>query len=242
MIRCMVVDDEPLAREGLVKYIEQLEYLQLIGQATDPVEAGNIISQQPTDLPIDLIFLDIQMPKITGLDYLRSLSNPPMVIITTAYPSYALEGYELSVLDYLVKPITFARFMKSTQKAKNAYDLKQGSKNETEKAEDHFFIKVDSKFEKIFYSEVLFIEAMQNYIKIVTVNANYLTLLSMKALLKELPSSQFLQVHKSYIINIDKIKTIDGNQLLIDESKIPISRGLKNELIPQLMKGRLIKK
>jgi len=165
-----------------------------------------------------------------------------MVIITTAYPSYALEGYELNVLDYLVKPITFARFMQSTQKAKNAFDLKQGSKLSSEKTQDHFFIKVDSKFEKIFYDEVLYIEAMQNYIKIITNSENHLTLLSMKALLKELPSSQFVQVHKSYIVNINKIKTIDGNQLLIEESSIPISRGLKNELIPQLMKGRLIKK
>jgi len=238
MIRCLVIDDEPLAREGLKDYIKQLDYLQLVGEASNPVEAGNILSQKS----IDLMFLDIQMPKITGLDFLRTLDNPPKVIITTAYPSYALEGYELNVLDYLVKPITFARFMKSAQKAKSAYDLKQGNKLEANEEENHFFIKVDSKFQKVYYAEVLFIEAMQNYIKIVTDSDNHLTLLSLKALLKELPVRQFIQVHKSYIVNIDKIKTIDGNQLLIEESRIPISRSLKNELIPELMKGRLIKK
>jgi len=237
MIRCLVVDDEPLAREGLINYIEQLDYLQLVGEAKDPVEASNIISQQE----VDVLFLDIQMPKITGLDYLRSLSNPPTVIITTAYPSYALEGFELSVLDYLVKPITFARFMQSTEKAKNKFAQAEGAAKDQNK-QDHFFIKVDSKYEKIFYDEILFIEAMQNYIKIVTAEGHHLSLLSMKALLKELPESQFIQVHKSYIVNIDGIRTIDGNQLLIEDRKIPISRGLKTELIPKLMKGRLIKK
>jgi len=237
MIRCLVVDDEPLAREGLINYIEQLDYLQLVGEAKDPVEASNIISQQE----VDVLFLDIQMPKITGLDYLRSLSNPPTVIITTAYPSYALEGFELSVLDYLVKPITFARFMQSTEKAKNKFAQAEGAAKDQNK-QDHFFIKVDSKYEKIFYDEILFIEAMQNYIKIVSAEGHHLSLLSMKALLKELPESQFIQVHKSYIVNIDGIRTIDGNQLLIEDRKIPISRGLKTELIPKLMKGRLIKK
>ena len=150
MIKCIITDDEPLAREGLAQYVQDIEFLELKGLAENPLEALSLMEQTS----IDLIFLDIQMPKLNGLDFLKSLDNPPLVIITTAYPSFALEGYQLDVLDYLVKPITFQRFLKASMKAKKQWELLGNKKTENTQqtksiSKEHFFIKCDGKMERI---------------------------------------------------------------------------------------------
>ena len=172
MMNCVIVDDEPLAREGLANYVREVDFLRLTGTCEHPLELINKLDQQP----VDLIFLDIQMPKMSGIDFLKIVQNPPMVIITTAYPSFALEGFQLNVLDYLLKPITFERFFKSAYKAKDYHRfLNQSAAISSQKAEidsDYFFIKCGNKYEKIVYGDILFIEGMQNYVTIFTTREN----------------------------------------------------------------------
>ncbi len=235
-MNCLVIDDEPLAREGLATYIKDIDFLNLIGTCESPIEAIPLMEKEK----IDLLFLDIQMPKINGLDFLKSLQQAPLVIITTAFPSFALEGFQLNVLDYLVKPITFQRFFKASNKAKNQFkllhpDLKASSK-------DHFFIKCDHKFEKIKLDELLFIESMQNYITLHTQKGKFTTLLSLKSVLEELPAQRFIQVHKSYVVAVDKIESLEGNQLRIDQHHIPVSRSSREKVMSKVVTGKLWKK
>src|ERR1700759_4312265 len=163
MINCVIIDDEPLAREGLANYVREVDFLNLGGSGENPLELLHLIDQQK----VDLIFLDIQMPKMNGIEFLKIMQKPPMVVITTAYPSYALEGFQLNVLDYLLKPIIFERFFKAAAKAKDYYKLLTG--DPAKKAEDYFFIKCGSKYEKIFFDDILYVEGMQNYVTIFTV-------------------------------------------------------------------------
>jgi len=164
-LKCIVVDDEPLARECITNYIKDVDFLELGGTCNNPVELTATMGQQE----VDLIFLDIQMPIINGIDFLRMTSKLPIVIITTAYPSYALEGFQLDVLDYLVKPITFNRFLKAVTKARD-YQLLLGKPNTagSQPEADYFFIKCDYKYEKIYFNDILYVEAMQNYVTIHT--------------------------------------------------------------------------
>lgn len=237
MINCIVVDDEPIGREGIADYITEIDSLKLVGLCKDAIEASNLISE----VKVDLIFLDIHLPKINGLDFLKTLKNPPLVIVCTAYPSYALEGYDLNVLDYLVKPITYQRFLKACNKAKSQFDLIAQSFNNQEQ-EIFFFIKCDNKFVKVLVDDILYIESLQNYVKIYCSSNTYVTLLSLKSVLRELPESKFMQIHKSYIANVSKISMVDGNQVIIDEAKLPISRTLRLDVYNRVMQNRLIKK
>src|SRR5882757_7055145 len=166
MINCVIIDDEPLAREGLANYVREVDFLNLGGICENPLELLPLIDRQT----VDLIFLDIQMPKMNGIEFLKIMQKPPMVVITTAYPSYALEGFQLNVLDYLLKPITFERFFKSATKAKDYHQLitksnfSDAQKNES--AADYFFIKCGSKYEKIHFADILYVQGMQNYVTI----------------------------------------------------------------------------
>ncbi len=236
-LQCLIVDDEPVARKGLAEYVSEVDFLQLAGQCENAMRASTILSQQQ----VDLIFLDIQMPKLTGIDFLKSLKNPPMVIFTTAYSEYAVEGYALDVVDYLMKPITFERFMKAAQKAFEVHNLKK-SGHHAEKGSDHFFVKSDSKFEKVLFSEVLYIEGLQNYAIIHTPTRKLITYLTMSGLEHQLPKDQFLKVHKSFIVSLPHIKAIDGNELLIGSARIPISRTLKDEVVNAVMGNKLFKR
>lgn len=238
MMRCLVIDDEPLAREGIAEYILGIEYLQLIDLCNSAIEALNILESKK----IDLIFLDIQMPKLNGLDFLRSLKNPPLTILTTAFPSFALEGYDLNVLDYLVKPVTLPRFLRSIEKAKNQFDLLNHIPSELNTEEEFFFVKTDSKFEKIRIKNIQFIEAMQNYIKIVCGDKSFVSLLPLKSIKAKLPSNSFLQSHKSYLVNINQIESLEGMLISIDGNKIPISRTYKQEVYDRVVKGNLLGK
>lgn len=233
MINCVIIDDEPLAREGLASYVREVDFLNLSGVCENPLELLPLIDRQAADL----IFLDIQMPKMNGIEFLKILQKPPMVIITTAYPSYALEGFQLNVLDYLLKPITFERFFKAATKARDYYKLLTG--DPAKQDEDYFFIKCGSKYEKVFFEDILYVEGMQNYVTIYSTRGKYVTMLSLKSLEEKLAGNAFIRVHKSFIASINKIDGIEGNELFIHNSRIPISRNYREQVLERVVSKRL---
>jgi DNA-binding LytR/AlgR family response regulator len=232
----MIIDDEPLARKGMEEYVNDIAFLELVAVYDNALQSNAYLKENT----VDLILLDIQMPKLSGLDFLKSLENPPVVIITTAYQEYALEGYELNVTDYLVKPIAFSRFLKAVNKAKDFILLKQ--KETSPGADTYFFLKVDNRFEKINYDEIQFAEALQNYVAIYTAEKKMLSYITFTQLESQLPSDKFMKVHKSYIVAIDKIKTVEGNIINIAQHQIPVSRGLKDEVMQKIVFDKLIKR
>lgn len=238
MINCVIIDDEPLAREGLANYVREVDFLTLSGTGENPLELLPLLDRQT----IDLVFLDIQMPKMNGIEFLKILQKPPMVVITTAYPSYALEGFQLNVLDYLLKPVTFERFFKAASKARDYHRLLMKSlSNDTAVTEpdDYFFIKCGSKYEKIPFEEILYVEGMQNYVNIYTLKGKYVTMLSLKSLEENLDQKAFIRVHKSYIVAIGKIDGIEGNEIFIQNNRIPISRNYRDQVIGQVVTKKL---
>ncbi|PLK44393.1 LytTR family DNA-binding domain-containing protein [Emticicia sp. TH156] len=239
-LRCVIVDDEPLAGEGLLKYIEVIDYLEAVAVAENPLELNKILENET----IDLIFMDIQMPYMTGLDFLKIKPKLPMVIITTAYPNYALEGFQFDAVDYLLKPITFNRFYKATNKARELHELKnRKAGNHTVSAEpDYLFIKCESKYEKILIDEILFVQALQNYVMIYTSRGKYMTLLPLKAVEEYLDPHRFLRVHKSYLVARAKIASIENNDLTIGGHLIPVSRTMREQVIELVVKRRLLSK
>ncbi len=234
------MDDEPLASEGLAKYVEVIDYLELIAIAENPLELNKLLDNQP----IDLIFLDIQMPHMTGLDFLKIKPNLPMVILTTAYPNYALEGFQFDAVDYLLKPITFNRFFKSASKAKDLYYLKNQANSLTAQAQepDYLFIKCESRYEKILVDEILYVQALQNYVIIHTLRGKFMTLLPLKTVEEYLDPNKFLRVHKSYLVAISKVESIENNELSIQNQFIPISRNLRERVIGVVVKSKLLTK
>jgi DNA-binding LytR/AlgR family response regulator len=239
-INCIIIDDEPLARKGLKEYIGDTDFLQLLGEFENPLKATEVIGSGQ----VQLIFLDIQMPKITGLEFFRSLHHAPPVIFTTAYPQYALDGFDLNALDYLVKPVSFDRFLKAAMKAREYYELRQKNLASTgeQVSSDHFYIKTDGKLVKILFDEVLFVEALQNYISIQTTDKKYITYLTFKTIEDYLPPDKFIKTHKSYIIAESKIDSIEGNEIKIGNWKIPISRNFKEEVMSKLLNGKFLKR
>ncbi|MBC7949344.1 MAG: response regulator transcription factor [Chitinophagaceae bacterium] len=242
-IACVIIDDEPLARKGLKEYIADVDFLQLKGEFDNPVKAMEMLSTEH----VQLLFLDIQMPKITGLEFFKTLKNAPPVIFTTAFPQYALEGFELNALDYLVKPISFERFLKAAVRAREYYEVRQKNMGETLGSAsggiaDYFFIKADNKLVKIFFEEVLYAEALQNYVVIHTTDKKYITYLTFKSVEEYLPSDRFIKTHKSYIISAARIDSIEANDIRIGQHHVPISRNLKDEVMERLLNGRFLKR
>jgi two-component system LytT family response regulator len=239
MINCVIIDDEPLAREGLANYVREVDFLNLGGICEHPLELLPVMDRQT----VDLIFLDIQMPKMSGIDFLKILQKPPMVVITTAYPSYALEGFQLNVLDYLLKPVTFERFFKAAAKARDYQRLLTKSNSTgtgaAEPDEDYFFIKCGSKYEKIPFEDILYVEGMQNYVNIYTLKGKFVTMLSLKNLEENLDQKAFIRVHKSFIVSISKIDGIEGNEIFIQTARIPISRNYREQVIAKVITKRL---
>ena len=237
-MNCLVVDDEPVARKGIAEYVSEVDFLNLVGACENPLKAAAVLSEHS----IDVIFLDIHMPKLSGIEFLKTMKNPPLIIFTTAYSEYAVEGYTLDIVDYLMKPITFERFLKSAQKALEIHSLKKMAGQSRDAHADCFFVKCDSKFEKVFYNEVRYIEALQNYAVIHVLNRKLITYITMTSLEHQLPKDQFLKVHKSYIVSIPQIKAIEGNEILIGDARIPISRNLKDEVVNQILGNKLFKR
>lgn len=232
-IKCIITDDEPIARKGLQGYIEKIDFLQLVGVCEDAIQLNSLLKQQS----VDLLFLDIEMPYVTGIDFLKNTPQAPKVIFTTAYEQYAIKGYELDVLDYLLKPISFERFLKAANKA---YDYFAGSSS---KEASYLFIKTDNKLEKVNLEELLFVEAMENYVALYTTDKKLITHSTLKALQEKLPPSQFIQPHKSYLVNIQRIQSIEGNILHIGgKYQIPISKYQKDEVMERIVNNKLLKR
>lgn len=239
-INCIIIDDEPLARKGLKEYIGDVDFLHLSGEFDNPVKAMDTLTREN----IQLLFLDIQMPKITGLEFFKTLQHPPPVVFTTAFPQFALEGFELNALDYLVKPVSFDRFLKAAMKAKEFYEVRQKNTSEVPAGQpaDYFFIKADSKLVKISFDDILYAEALQNYVVIHTRNKKYITYLTFKSVEDYLPSERFIKTHKSFIISAGKIDSIEGNDIRIGLHHVPVSRNLKDEVMEKLLKGKFLKR
>ncbi|WPU97048.1 LytTR family DNA-binding domain-containing protein [Mucilaginibacter sabulilitoris] len=237
-LKCLIIDDEPIARKLLQEYIEETDFLELVGVAEHPLKAAGLINS----ITVDLIFLDINMPKMSGLEFLRSAPNLPMVILTTAYGQYALDGFELAVVDYLVKPFSLERFLKACIKAFELKALKDGKSTPSKSDGDHFFVKCEGKIEKIAYHELIYLEAMANYVVLHTINDKMVVYLTIKGILEKLPASQFVQVHKSYIVNIEKINTIEGNMLHLGSKKITMGLNYADGVMDRVLKNRFIKR
>jgi DNA-binding LytR/AlgR family response regulator len=220
-IKCCIVDDEPLARSGIEGYMEKVPYLSHIGSFSSALDLLNELEK----LKPELLFLDIQMPHLTGLDFVKSLNNPPKVIFTTAYDQYALEGFELDVVDYLMKPISFDRFLKAAEKTKSLF----------QDTNDSFFVKTDKRMEKVRFNDILYLESMQNYVILHKKEGKIITHTTLKSMIENLPDS-FIQIHKQYVINQKKVDAIEGNQVVIKDVKLPISRSNRSSALSSILK------
>lgn len=221
-VTCIITDDEPIARKGLQRYIEKIDFLELVDICEDALQLNSVLQTKK----IDLLFLDIEMPYLSGVDFLKNLSNAPKVIFTTAYENFALQGFELDVLDYLLKPISFDRFLKSSNKAFDYFNTKvQGDK--------YLFVKSEKRLEKIMINDIIFIEALQNYVSIQTSRKKLLVHSTLKAMQEKLPS-RFIQPHKSFIVNSGAVTAIEGNILHAGSFKIPISKNQRDQVMQSL--------
>lgn len=223
MINCLIVDDEPPAREVLKKYVEQMPNLRLTGECGNAIQAITVLQQQP----VDLIFLDIRMPQLNGTDLLKTLKNPPKVIFTTAYSEYALEGYELDIVDYLLKPVRFDRFLKAVNKAFPSLNQKPGEEPATAgetKNESFVYFRADRKMMKVLLRDILYVESMKDYVKVFVRNNTIITKQSISSVETMLPEKKFIRVHRSYIVSVDKIKTFTNELIEIGDAEIPIGK------------------
>ncbi len=242
MINVIIVDDEPLAQDVLETYIEKIPDLNLVKKCSNALEANDTLKNND----IDLMFLDIQMPQITGTDFLKTLKNPPAVIFTTAYPNYALDGFELNALDYLLKPISLERFMKAVNKAQEIIELKQGEGGQgggKEEEEDYIFVKADKKLVKVNYKDIIYIEGLKDYVIIRMDSNRVITLQTMKSLEEKLPAHIFRRIHRSFIVNVERIDAVVGNMVEVMEKNqakhLPIGKNYRDDLLDLINKNRL---
>ena len=230
-MKCIIVDDEPLALEILSDYVSKTSSLELVATYTNPIEAFSSIDRDN----IELIFLDVQMPELTGIQFMKLLGNKAKVILTTAYSEYALDGYEHNIVDYLLKPISFERFQKAVQKLNEIGITNNDLLSNKENANlDYIFIKIEHKIIRIDLDDILYIEGLKDYISIYTTKERHLTLMNMKKVEEMLPGNRFLRVHKSYIISLEKIRSIEKNRIYISETGIPIGDTYKDEFYIRL--------
>ena len=237
-LKCIIVDDEPVARKVLKEYADDVPFLEIIGEVDNPLKAQAHLDKESADL----IFLDINMPKLTGIEFLRTTNILPMVIMTTAYAEHALDGFSLDVIDYLVKPFSFERFLKSCNKAKDYQQLKKNAEKNMVVHENYFFVKCNGRIEKVLYDELLFVEAALNYVTLHTVNGKMIVYLTIKGIMESLPAELFAKVHKSFIINLQKINSIEGNIIHINKAEIPISQNSQDEILKLLLKDKMLKR
>lgn len=272
LLKAIIVDDEPVARKVLREYIGDIDYLELAGVAENPLKADALMAEKR----IDLLFLDINMPKLTGIEFLRASGggpHQPLVIITTAYAEYALDGFELDVVDYLVKPISFERFLKACQKARtrHAERLRKPDERESDRRlsqggangpagrgadgpagkldgagdarpADHFFVKCGDSLEKVVYGELLYVEAMMNYIVLHTTSRKLIVYLTLKGILAQLPAPDFVQVHKSFVVNREMVSSIRGNVLQLGAATVPVSQHYYEAAMQEILKDKIVKR
>lgn len=236
-MKALIIDDEPLAQEVIETYINQMPNLELVGKCLNAFEANEKLKSND----VDLIFLDIQMPEINGIDFLKSLSSPPLVIFTTAFSEHAVEGFELNAVDYLLKPISVDRFMKAVNKAEEVFE-KNGGESNTE-TDEYMFVKADKKLIRVNFEDIIYIEGLKDYVIIKLANSRIITLQTMKSLEAKLPSKYFKRIHRSYIMNIKKIKAVMGNMVEVIEKgepkHIPIGKNYRDDLLSIINEKRL---
>lgn len=232
--KCLIVDDEPLARELIRGHVEKLENFEVVAECSDAMKALNVLREKP----VDLIFMDIQMPQITGIEFLKTLKHPPKVIITTAYREYALEGFDLDVVDYLLKPITFERFLKSVNKFyqmnQDDVQLVAPAPNEKMAEEAFIYIKENKKVVKVYLTEIRYIEGLSEYVQVYTDKKKVITKTSLSQMEEKLPAEGFLRIHKSYIVATGKIEAFTANTIEIQGKELPIGRSFKNAVLSAL--------
>lgn len=220
-IKCLIIDDEPLAIKVVENHLKEFQNFEVIETFNNPIEALSLLEKGN----VDVLFLDINMPKMNGLDFAKTLNSKMNVVITSAYREYAVESFDLNVLDYLVKPIPFNRFLKTINKITQKVYLQKGiQKEEGSNNESFIFLKVDKKLIKIKFEDILYVESLKDYIKVFTTSGNYLVHKSLTSITEELPDSNFIRIHRSYTIAIDKVKSVEGNLIEITTNKIPIGR------------------
>ncbi len=224
MTRYVIIDDEPIAHRIIEGYCEELPYLQKAGNAYNVFQASEILSRQK----VDLVFLDINMPKMTGFEWLKTVSNPPGIIVTSAYREYALEGYELNILDYLLKPFSFVRFLKAINKVNGSKKEEVKRTNPGIEGPGSIFLKGDKTHHQIHLQDILFVEAYGNYVKVFFKAEMKVSHQKISTLEDLLPKSRFIRVHKSFIVSLDRIEQIQGNQIFIHRHKIPIGQTYRN--------------
>lgn len=233
-IQCLIVDDEPPARDVLRRYVEDLPVLQVAGECANAIQAFAALQQQA----VDLLFLDIRMPQLNGTDFLKTIKNPPKVILTTAYPEYALEGYELDVVDYLMKPVRFDRFLKAVNKAfplpGNKPLVEDAAPPAEKKNESFVYFRADRKMVKVVLSDILYIESMKDYVKVFTGSNTIVTKQSISSVEAMLPEKQFVRTHRSFIVSLGKIKSFTNERVEIGNAEIPIGKLYRHGVMKQL--------
>ncbi|MDO5969416.1 LytTR family DNA-binding domain-containing protein [Flavivirga aquimarina] len=239
-MKCVIIDDEPLAIDVIESYVKQVGGLEIVAKCTNPLDAITLLSKHK----IDLVFLDIEMPNLTGIDLVKAIDNIPQFIFTTAYPQYALDGFNLNATDYLVKPIPFHRFLKAISRAKEKYELEQNKQTNvvstgvvtTQTLDDFIFVKSEYENIKINIDTIKYIQGLKDYIKIysTTTNKAILTLSSFKDIMDKLPASQFIRIHRSYIVNVGFIEALQKTNVVIDNIRIPIGETYKEEVMKRL--------
>jgi DNA-binding LytR/AlgR family response regulator len=241
MLNVLIVDDEPLALDVLETYISQMSELKLVQRCTNAIEANEALQQHD----IDLMFIDIQMPQLTGIDFVKTLTDPPMVVFTTAYPNYAIQGFDLNALDYLLKPISLERFMKAVNRAVEHHSAVQRSEGggSTLDSSEFFFVKADKKLIKVNFDDIIYIEGLKDYVIIRLLNTRVITLQTMKSLEERLPSGKFRRIHRSFIVAMNKITAVDGSLVEVMEKdkpkSLPIGKNYRDELLELIEKNRL---
>lgn len=219
-IKCIIIDDEPLAISVIENHLKNFDHIEIVETFNNPLNAYRVLEQEK----IDLIFLDINMPKMTGFTFIENLTYKPLIVITTAYREYAVKSYELNILDYLVKPIPFNRFLKTINKVYQQVYLNNAKADVTLQQEPHIFLKVNKKLIKINLNDILYIESLKDYIKVITTIGDYVVHKSITAITEELPQSNFIRIHRSYTISVNKVIALEGNTVEISNRKIPIGR------------------
>lgn len=224
MLKCIAIDDEPLALRQIESYVEKTPYLDLIAKFDNAIPAVTFLQ----DHQVDLMFVDINMPDLSGMDFVKSLSNPPKVIFTTAYSEYALEGFKVDAADYLLKPISYSDFLKSTEKTKERFFSEPQAKDES--TDDFLFVKSEYKLVRIDYADILYVESMREYVRIfIEGQKPVMTLMSMKKLMEILPVDRFMRVHRSFVVRLDKVSCIEKSRIIFDKVYIPISDQYKEQ-------------
>jgi len=237
LIKCLVVDDEAFAIEGITDYINKLNFLSVAATCSSAIEAKEILR----DKEIDLMFLDINMPDLTGLEFLESLETAPLTIFTTAYSEYALDGFRLNVVDYLLKPIAFQRFFQAAEKARDLF-YSHTSSNKNDSLSSEMYIRQGDSFIKIVWEDILYVESMQNYLKLHFEDKYFIIHQTMSSLEELLPKDSFFRIHKSYLVNISHIDLVSGGRIFVKGKELPLSKHKKNDLLNDVILKKLISK